>query len=33
VGYVWLRVRGWFTRAKQPNGTLDGRRNVRVREP
>ena len=32
LGYAWLRVRVWFQRARQPNGTLDGRRNVHVRE-
>lgn len=29
LGVVWVRVR--FARARQPNGALDGRRNVRVR--
>lgn len=33
LGYCWLRVRTWLVRARQPNGPLDGRRNVRVREP
>ena len=28
-----LRVRTWLFRQKQPNGMLDGRRNVRVRMP
>jgi hypothetical protein len=28
-----LRVRTWMFRQKQPNGMLDGRRNVRVRVP
>jgi hypothetical protein len=29
LGVVWVRVK-WF-QARQPNGSLDGRRNVRVR--
>lgn len=33
LGYLWLKVRTWLARAKQPNGALDGRRNVRVRTP
>ncbi len=30
LGVVWVRLK--FVRAKQPNGPLDGRRNVRVRQ-
>ncbi len=30
LGVVWVRLK--FARAKQPNGPLDGRRNVRVRQ-
>jgi hypothetical protein len=33
LGVGALRVRGWLFRQKQPNGMLDGRRNVRVRMP
>ncbi len=33
LGYLWLKARAWLVRATQPNGALDGRRNVRVREP
>lgn len=28
-----LRFKAWLTGARQPNGVLDGRRNVRVRLP
>ena len=31
LGFCWLRVRSLFKRAHEPNGPLDGRRNVRVR--
>lgn len=30
VGALIAGVRGWFVRARGPNGVLDGRRNVRV---
>jgi Flp pilus assembly protein TadB len=30
LGVVWVRLK--FARAKAPNGPLDGRRNVRVRQ-
>lgn len=31
--YAWIRLRLWWLRQKSPNGSLDGRRNVRVRTP
>lgn len=33
LGFAAFRVRGWLFRQRQPNGVLDGRRNVRVRLP
>ncbi len=33
LGFGAIRVRGWFSRQRRPNGVLDGRRNVRVRLP
>ncbi len=32
LGFCWLKIRSLFRRAREPNGPLDGRRNVRVRE-
>lgn len=31
LGFCWLKIRSLFKRAHEPNGPLDGRRNVRVR--
>lgn len=31
IGFCWLKIRSLFKRAHEPNGPLDGRRNVRVR--
>lgn len=33
AGMLGRMARGWFTRAHEPNGVLDGRKNVRVRMP
>lgn len=33
VAFGTLRTRAWLLRQRQPNGALDGRRNVRVRLP
>lgn len=33
LGYCWLKLRSLFKRAHEPNGPLDGRKNVRVRDP
>jgi hypothetical protein len=30
---AWIRFRIWWVGLRAPNGTLDGRRNVRVRGP
>jgi hypothetical protein len=32
LGYLWLRVKVWFHRSRQPHGPLNGRRNVKVRD-
>jgi hypothetical protein len=31
LGYCWLKIQSLFQRAHEPNGPLDGRKNVRVR--
>jgi uncharacterized membrane protein len=33
AGILGRMARGWFTRAHEANGMLDGRKNVRVRMP
>lgn len=33
VTFGVLRAKAWLSRSRQPNGVLDGRRNVRVRLP
>ena len=33
LGFCWLKLRSLFRRAHEPNGPLDGRRNVKVRAP
>ncbi len=33
LGFCWLKLRSLFKRAHEPNGPLDGRKNVRVRAP
>lgn len=33
LAWGWISLRFWFARARMPNGSLDGRRNVRVRIP
>ncbi len=32
IAYAWFRIKFAFRRAHEPNGPLDGRRNVRVVE-
>jgi hypothetical protein len=31
--FAWIRLRLWWRGLRAPNGSLDGRRNVRVRRP